>query len=201
MKLREPKGDATNSNHINPLLSMAEGSVKRAAWRMRNWNKSTTSATVSLGVFHLLCAACVNMPHVGDEILDADHPLHAQLTRQGASCNHLGFDVEWYASVTHEGFGYWQDRGIMWQHPQQGTVIAKVVQVLVHAQCNHYLIVNVFKHFSDGQYCKRTSTGLQYVPRAHLNLELVLVPLLNQGNLIPIHLVPDAEKLILVPIV
>jgi hypothetical protein len=50
MKLREPKNDAQRSNYINPLLSVAEGSAKRDAWRMRTMQQHVmTQATKSLG--------------------------------------------------------------------------------------------------------------------------------------------------------
>lgn len=50
MKLREPKNDAQNSNHINPLLSMAEGSSKRDAWRRTSRKTHFTEARRLIGL-------------------------------------------------------------------------------------------------------------------------------------------------------
>ena len=43
MKLREPKNDAQRSNHVNVLLTMAEGGAKRDAWRQRTKQRTEVS--------------------------------------------------------------------------------------------------------------------------------------------------------------
>jgi hypothetical protein len=49
MKLRQPKNDAQKSNHKNVLWSMAEGTSKRDAWKLKATRTGITTVKTSLG--------------------------------------------------------------------------------------------------------------------------------------------------------
>jgi hypothetical protein len=135
---------------------------------------------------------------LGAEELMADHPLFHQLsTFEGG---HKCIDVEWYQHITHQGYHYRDGIGVMWRpSPKEGTVVGVVVQVLA-CDTSHYLVVNKYQRFSDGAHCQYSEDGVRFVLPGMLSPDLHLVPLRHDNAMQPCFLVPQDEKMLLVPL-
>ena len=106
--------------------------------------------------------------------------------------------VDWYASATHQGYHYYDGRGVIWEHQEHGTVIGKYLQAM---ECNqsYYILCYPYRRFENGDPFRTTSDGIMFVGTGMLTGEMVLVPLANIGNILPCLLVEERQKLLIVP--
>ena len=131
----------------------------------------------------------------GSEEISHVHSLYAQL-REHREPDVL--EVHFYASATHQGLHYYEGRGVIWEHEEQGTVLGQFVQA-VECHQKYYLICQLYHHFLNGSPFQSTSDGIPFVHPSMLTGKLLLVPLVNVGNLLPCLYVEEGDKLLIVP--
>lgn len=124
----------------------------------------------------------------GEEQIDANHPVYQQLQQYQEVPNVVC--IEWYATCCHQGYYYWDGRGLLWEQGKKGLRVANVLQVL---QCfkSTYLVVNLYELYKGGKPFSYKDDGQRIVHTSKLNMDLVLVPLLNTTEYQPCALVPS----------
>jgi hypothetical protein len=86
--------------------------------------------------------------------------------------------------VTHQGLQYFDGRGFVWSHPTKGDIVGRLLQV-AQISDKHYLVGNLYHKFPDGSTFKCTQDGIKYVRSDMIAGQPMVVPLRNEGSLLP----------------